>query len=61
MILPAEVQALIEALRSEIFTLRSEVADLRRENEGLRAETPSFGAGWIWTARRAASRLRATG
>ncbi len=38
MILPAEVQALIEALRSEISALRSEVADLRRENEGLRAE-----------------------
>ena len=36
--LPAHVQALVEALRSEIFALRAEVADLRRENEALRTQ-----------------------
>jgi transposase len=44
MVLPAEVQALVEALRSEISGLRSEVADLRRENEVLRAENAGLRA-----------------
>ncbi len=42
MIVPAEVQALVEALRSEISALRAEVADLRRENEALRAENAAL-------------------
>jgi transposase len=36
MILPAEVEALIDALRSEISALRAEVATLRAENAELR-------------------------
>ena len=44
MILPAEVHALIEALRSEVSALRAEVADLRRENATLRAENAELRA-----------------
>ena len=44
MILPAEVQALIDALGSEISALRAEVGDLRRENEGLRVENAALRA-----------------
>jgi transposase len=44
MILPAEVQALVEAMRSEIFALRAEVADLRRENAALRVENAAVRA-----------------
>ena len=44
MVVPAEVQALVEALRSEISALRAEVADLRRENAALRAENAGLRA-----------------
>src|SRR5271165_3279611 len=44
MVLPADIQALVEALRSEISALRAEVADLRRENAGLRAENAGLRA-----------------
>ena len=38
MILPADFEALVDALRSEVSALRAEVAALRRENEVLRGE-----------------------
>jgi transposase len=44
MILPAEVHALVEALRSEIFALRTDVSDLRRENAALRADNAALRA-----------------
>ena len=44
MILPAEIEAAIESLRSEVAALRTEVVELRRENGALRAENAALRA-----------------
>jgi len=44
MILPADIEAVIEALRSEVAALRAEVVELRHENAALRAENAALRA-----------------
>jgi transposase len=44
MILPAEVQELIDTLRAEVAVLRSECVGLRRDNEALRLENAALKA-----------------
>ena len=44
MILPADIEAVIESLRSEVAALRSEVVELRHENAALRAENAALRA-----------------